>query len=265
MQEKTKKLKNFAVLGGLVVGFVVLAYLASNVDFPGARILDSLTYGAFRFGRTTSTEPVSLKLKDKQSGSTITLTVPKAYLTDKHTWSGGTHDSIEIQTSLPDLMPREANITLAGKVGTEEHEKSLRLFRNGLFLRLIGEKLIPEYEKNRYEHVLQFYKTRKSDVYGLEHYVKEVCEQLDNNRPAKEPPTCRINDHVFVVPIYSKAVRVQFRCTPIELNPIGGCIADTRYRDWHLKYIFRHTEIERWEEFDTAARTLLDRFLVQQN
>lgn len=209
-------------------------------------------------------DPVSLTLKDKRSGSTIKLTVPKAYLTDRRTWSGGAHHSIEIQTALPDLMPGQVNIAPVGIVGTKEYEDSLRLFKNGLFLSLIDVKLIAEYERNRYEHVLQFYKTRKSDAYGLEHYVKEVCEQSDNNRPINDPRLCRINEHVFLTPINSKAVQVHFRCTPLELNPIGGCSADTRYRDWHLKYIFRNTEIARWEEFDRAAHVLLDDFLAKQ-
>jgi hypothetical protein len=41
-----------------------------------------------------------------------------------------------------------------------------------------------------------------------------------------------------------------------------GCIAGTTYRGFRLSYVFRYSQLNRWSEFDSGVRQLLDRFVA---
>jgi len=54
-----------------------------------------------------------------------------------------------------------------------------------------------------------------------------------------------------------------FSCNPPWTGSGGGCQTRFLHRGTQVLLIFRRQELERWNEFVSAARVLVDRFLVQ--
>ncbi len=215
-------------------------------------------------GRTEDMTPVEIELVDERSGESLHFRIPKAYLTNKSNWVGGKHGRIKIETGLPELKPRPGNIWV--RRDDPDYDRKIGFFRNGLFINLDGRRPDPQYEKNVIKRYKHDYKIQPSLVHDLNYYKYIICSDIERKqgKPVKAEMRCREHtDEYFITPPESSLPWVAMTCTKLEVNSGGGCIVSSRYRDRKLEYIFRTSQLHRWREFDTAARKLLDQFLIE--
>jgi len=222
-------------------------------------------------GRTEDLTPVDLVLRSNHettNGHTLKFLIPKSYLTRKVNWLGGEQESIEIQTGLPDLLARPAIKSSRTKISESDYQSSQDYTDNGVYIRLerpsiskdhfnesdMEKKLYAFGSRSRYSRDYE----KQENVYGLEFYKAHFCHQI-----TKE---CRERiGQFFITPLDYDKHWLTFSCSRLELNPSGGCTVKTQYRRKRLTYIFRRTQLYRWQEFDAAVRRLLDNFLIEES
>ncbi len=262
---------------GWVIAALVFAALAVFNLWNSADLLRRAV-PTFNLSRTTEMTPIDISLSENINGRTNTLRmrIPKAYLTDPVNWSGGEQASLRIETGLPNLEPRAAIDTTTAYPGTPEFDARDKRTRQGINIVLnahvIGEGLV----KNQYQAIQSNFgqgKTGKyerlADKFGLEQYQQLVCGDkwiLPGGTIDTEGPRCRVRGaEIFIASPSAREAQVYYSCTHLEENPEGGCNAYVQFRNWQMNYIFRRSEISRWQEFDSAVRRLLSGFVVNEN
>jgi len=134
------------------------------------------------------------------------------------------------------------------------------------------------------KHYEKFYDRQSEAKNNLLYFKEIICSDLkkfsdehlnkilEDREEAiiKDNQVCYPWDHeYFIKPEDYNEIWVRFRCNRVKSNNRtkvqGGCTANTEYKNWTLKYIFRRNQLHRWKEFDTATRKLLDQFYVDSN
>ncbi len=88
-------------------------------------------------GVTNDMTPVEIILRSKHkstNGHMLTFSIPKAYLRKKRHWKGGEQEDLEIQTGLPDLLPRPAVKKNRKQPGEPGYEEAQIYADNGMYI-----------------------------------------------------------------------------------------------------------------------------------
>jgi hypothetical protein len=226
--------------------------------------------------RTDSTELVDVRLVSKnwpdRKAPWPQLRIPKAYLTDPGTWGGGDRERIVIETGLPDLKPRPANIYPTAASGTAEHAAQRSYWSNGIYLQLEPApegltSLSADYELGKDARSRGY--LEQPAIHGLrqvhrvrctaDYAVAERNSDVSLDKPCATDKPSR--EHFFLMEEDGRAL-IKMECTPPWANDVGGCSARFLHRGISVISVFRRTELERWPEFVDGTKRMLDGFVI---
>jgi hypothetical protein len=228
----------------------------------GRRMSEAILPG-MNSARTTSMEPADLLLRDPDDETELRLRIPKAYMTRAENWRGGAQQFIWIETALPQLQPAAAASSL----------------NNGVYITLQNERAdwagdsarerwLKTYSVDRHSGSYVAYELVNQDEFGLTFYKSLACrppEPAGANAVAEPQWQCHDSHREYYVSNEGDPV-VHISCHAENTSGAGlervGCQARTSFRGFTLSYVFRSTELSRWQEFDSAVRRLLGNFLV---
>ena len=271
-----KRLSSASLFG---IGFMVCALSAgrSLADAP-ASADDKVDRRVASQGTREEGRPIRFELVDERTNATLVLDIPAGYLSRDVRKASGRVERVVIETGLPDMKPRRALLHPRSAPDAPGYADEMAIWRNGAYVILRDREVSSAFPTNSYEYARKRLRRLPGDQAGLEGFRDYVCmgrQQIlaDPTRSAKlreqarqntEDPICWPFGHeiFFAPPGVPLDKWVRMYCNPVEDGPAGGCIADAIYRGKGLKYIFRRTELGRWQEFDRAVRALLDRFVV---
>ncbi len=242
--------------GGILIA-VVLGVAASVLLFALYVRFDVKEERAAR--KLAQDVEVELALVDPASGHALRFKIPEPYLTSAANRRGSAKRYIEMETGLPDMKPRPATFRIKAPKGTPEYEKLKERYNNGVFIWLHAKKLRKGYQQRMYEYLLQEYAELPSDIEGLQRFG-EKCPSKEKLPKLGQETRCYTGLTEYFISTEPRMVRL--RCSKAEYNKRGGCIAESDYQGRELIYIFRRTELARWQEFDDAVRGLLTRLQV---
>jgi hypothetical protein len=214
------------------------------------------------------TEAIEITLTDEVTKAPLRVRIPRSYLTNANTWRGGEQSLVAIDTRLPEMKPVTSDPPVLGEPGTPIYSSSLAEFNNGVDIKLdkahVGlkdarERILDHLtSRKRGAGALKTYNLTDDRYFGLQRY-KEVnctetlpisCSDTFNEEFLSKDPA---NPPVHIICRLEAAPQINFRQV---------CEAQTSYRDHSLSYVFRYSQLSRWQEFDAAVRGLLDGFVV---
>jgi hypothetical protein len=222
--------------------------------------------------RTTSMELVTVTLKNESYGPRKTdwpkLRIPQAYLTDPADRSGGERERVKIETGMPDLLPRPALPYPTAPAGTTERLAQERYRADGMVVNVGPARegvrnlngALPYFfgaSAERGGYVL------REPLYGLRRVYEVPCMRADQkDKPAANCDVDKpMSEHFFAFNEAGDLI-AEFSCNPPWTGPGGGCQTTFLHRGMQILLIFRRQELERWNEFVSAAKSLVGRFLV---
>lgn len=215
------------------------------------------------------TEAIDITLPDDVTKAPLRVRIPRSYLTNANAWRGGKQSLVAIDTRLPEMKPGDSDPPVLGEPGTPIYASSLAEFNNGVNIKLDKAHVAVKGARQRIlnrltsrtraaEGELTTFNLADDRYFGLQRYKEVNCtetlpiscsdtftEEFLSKDPAIPPVhiICRLED----------ASQVNYRQV---------CEAQTSYRDHSLSYVFRYSQLSRWQEFDTAVRGMLDGFVV---
>ncbi len=212
---------------------------------------------------------------DETSGSELILSVPKAYMV-RWPLARNPKGAIRIETRFPELEPAEATPRLVGEPGSSEYARSMEEIRNGVAIRIDNAYVDPtagahERQRERFSGNTRSsgnydaYELVDADAFGLLHYSTFFCQpsRLDGDQGGGRTAwNCR---ETYEDNYLNRDATVHIVCNVWNLPALAfkfECTAQTWYRGFQMTYVFRHSELERWQEFDSGVRRLLDSFVV---
>jgi hypothetical protein len=265
----------------LVVIVVAVAIGGFGIQRLFTRYVRTMTDAAlpgWSSARTTSMERVTVSLFDARTDTELTLSVPKAYMVRGENWSGGRQEIIRIETRLPDLLPAEATPQVVGERGSAEYGRSMTEFTNGIVMSLgnsysdpgrgTHERLRQRFSRNTRSGSHEAFELVDEDEF-LSHYREFSCQPSQTNGDAEADDanmTCREAFQDDYISRDETRPSAQVICPVWNLPSLTyrlGCTAYTSYRGFSLNYVFRYTELHRWQEFDSGVRQLLEKFAVE--
>ena len=243
-----------------IVGGSLWSWYKNYSDLKGN--MNLIIPGSLDMARTKNMEPVDIHLLDDRTGEGIHLRIPKAYMTKKRNWKGGEQtESLEIETRLSELLPAKALFRSGADEGTPEFEAGLKKTQNGMFI-IRPRTRIAAAEDRTYRNYKRKYLIQDEEMFGLEHFYEQACKTETDNT-GKETERCwDLNHEYFVAKHGDKKSWVFFDCNRPDMNPGSGCSVNRRYKVNSVQYIFRRSQLHRWQEFDAAVTKLLDQFYV---
>jgi hypothetical protein len=224
--------------------------------------------------RTKSNELVDITLTSKnwpdRKAPWPQLKIPKSYLTNRGTWSGGDQELLVIQTGLPDLKPRPANIFPTAPQGTSEHAAQRNYWSNGIYLQVEAApegltSLGTEYQLGKGARARGY--VEQPVMHGLRRVHQVPCAAdyavaQANSNPGLNKP-CLMDkpsrEHFSLMEDGERAL-IKMDCSPPWTNDTGGCRARFLHRGLSVVLIFRRAELERWQEFVDGTKRMLDGF-----
>lgn len=227
--------------------------------------------------RTTSMALVDVALRDTEPSAELKLTIPQAYMVRGRDRRGGTLESVRIETRLPELAPAPALPRIEGSPGSLAYAKSLEAFNNSLVLTLGNEVIEPNWETGitRENWLAMFsadansgravaFELVNEDYSGLWFYRELSCNSSDDaarDAPPAQARQCRDTYRQHYLSKDTERPTVHIDCDVAHLSTLTyrlGCVASTSYRGFRLTYVFRYSQLNRWSEFDSGIRQLLD-------
>ncbi len=203
---------------------------------------------------------VRFELRDKRSPEgTLRLAIPKAYLTNRANWKGGSPQIITVRARLQDLAPLALPPAIISEDGPPE-----RRLTGVLTIRIWSGKENTEFEQNHTRWLETKLSPGDADVKGLNHYQRVCYKEVrsPSGEVARQATFCAgwPHDH-FLRNSHEGKPFLTMSCVLEEANPKGGCKASTYHVGWSVDYFFPRKYVDHWEEVDRRVRTLLDRFV----
>jgi hypothetical protein len=224
--------------------------------------------------------PVDVTLRDSERRAELRLRIPQAYMVRGRDRSGGTLDSLNIETRLPDLAPASATPEVAGSPLSAEYERSFAELNNGIALYLSNDFVESDWtagtprsnwlnrlsaDRNSARAVA--FELANEDYSGLWFYRELSCPSSSDSAVRDTTRTqareCRDTYREHYLSKDEARPTVKIDCDVRHLPTLTyrlGCTAATTYRGFQITYVFRHSQLNRWSEFDTGIRQLLDGF-----
>jgi hypothetical protein len=273
MNAKPRKVSLPVAVLSTVVALVGVVLVLLYARWMSERILP----GANR-AHTTNMQPVDLLLLDVEKGGVLRLRVPKAYLTKASTWSGGKQRFISMETQLPALQPTPA-IPPPPLPDSPEYARWLAESNEGIYITLentyvsssasdIRERWLKSYAVDRNRGSPNAYELISDAPPGLVGYKALACSNLEYTATGSVAETewkCQDASREDYVSKEGDPT-VHFFCNMNGATGIWrarmGCQVDTTFHGLALRYIFRHSQLDRWQEFDSGVRRLLESFVV---
>lgn len=248
-----------------VVGGMILTWSKSFNELKGN--MNLIIPGSMDMARTKNMEPIDIHLLGAITGDGVHLRIPKSYMTNKRNWAGGEQtESVKIETRLPELQPAKALYRAKGDEGSAEYEAGLKKRQNGVFVTIkpgvIRDDTKRSFEDNNYRWYQRKYLLQTEEKFGLEHFYEQSCK-TETDQSGKESERCWfLIDEYFVAKHEDKKKWKFFWCSRPEMNPGAACRVNTRFRNIRLQYMFRRSQLHRWQEFDIGVTKLLDQFYI---
>jgi hypothetical protein len=234
---------------------------------------------------------IDWSVRGKRSQLRLQLAIPRAYVTR---YIVPTKDDrygfVRLETGLPDLQPRPATVSCWGKHG-EEREKCLVYRGNGMYINMANNRALGAHQpssdffrtKQNVKAYLGAPVKRKDDVHGLQHYVElkgggcvrrdlipndpTVREELKElARSTNDKYVCwPEGDEYFVSVGDGSSPDTVVKCKALfESSNFGSkCVGEINFSGWSIEFGFPGSELQRWREFETGARTLLANLSVK--
>jgi len=234
--------------------------------------------------RTTSLELVGITLRDAEPRAELQLMIPQAYLVRGQDRRGGALESLKIETRLPDLTPAPFRPEIVGSSGSLERTKSETVFNNSLSLWVGTEFVEPHWETGttRENWLARFsadansgravaFELVNEDYSGLWFYRELSCgssEDASGDTAPARARQCRDTYREHYLSRDAQRPTVKIDCDVAHLAILTyrlGCTAHTTYRGFRLSYVFRYSQLNRWSEFDSGIRQLLDGFVTNSS
>lgn len=229
-------------------------------------------------------ELVGVTLRDTEPRAELRLTIPQAYLVRGRDRRGGTLESFRIETRLPDLAPAPALPEIVGSPGSVERTKSETAFNDSLSLSVGNQFVEPNWEtgQTRENWLARFsadsnsgravvFELVNEDYSGLWFYRELSCGSSGDASGDTAPDQareCRDTYREHYLSRDAQRPTVKIDCDVAHLAILTyrlGCTAHTTYRGFRLSYGFRYSQLNRWSEFDSGIRQLLDGFVTNSS
>lgn len=215
-------------------------------------------------------------------GGTPVLRIPKGYLRVPGGFSEGQFIGVRLETLLPDLEPRPAQLSTASPLEHVEAQEVQRYNRNGLQLVLHNGISGSKRPWRPYDYVRSDADLISTNALGLERYRSpKAKEELADGGPSPRPQVKeyhdpvtnsqqtylvrpRSRDHFVSPPDVDPWILID--CIPCALYDADRCLCQGRsvHHGWLFEYSIYGSQLTRWREFDGAARTLIDRFAISR-
>lgn len=275
MTEKIRGLRHSVVAVSMIVVLILVILLL----WFGRRMSEAILPG-MNSARTTSMEPVALILRDSEDNQELRLRVPKAYLTKAQNWRGGSQRFIWIETALPALNPTPA-VSTPPRPDSPEYSRWLADSDGGIYIvienaysrlpaSVVRERWLKNYAVDRNSRANVAYELISDHEFGLAGYRSLACHP---RAPSTDQPVgeqewqCQKGDSEYYVSNEGDPP-VHIVCHLDGATGIWqarrGCQVYTSFGGFTLRYIFRRTQLSRWQEFDSGVRKLLESFLVSE-
>ncbi len=216
----------------------------------------------------TDTQAIEITLPDEVTRAPLRVRIPRSYLTNVDAWRGGEQSLVAIDTRLPEMKPETSDPPVLGEPGTPIYVSSLAKFNNGVDIKLdkahVGlkgtrERILERLtSRTRGAEVFTTYNLADDRYFGLQRYKEVNCTET-------LPISCSdtFNEEFLSKDLANPPVHIVCRLEDAsQINFRQTCEAQTSYRDHSLSYVFRYSQLSRWQEFDTAVRGMLDGFVV---
>jgi hypothetical protein len=215
----------------------------------------------------------------------LRLSIPREYIKEVYRDRTGEAEKIRgiknngieivrLEAWLPNLMPHPLVPIPEAERGTPEYERRLDALALRLPVRLDasgGINILGMRRSTVEAPMKRKWVYRVGDIAGLEHFRRMICGKLEPNEERKAkyvddsaPDGCRDSgmNEIYVSASSSGLDGAYISC----VREFGGmCEATVNYQEfWMLKYHFPKRKIQLWQDYDKAARRLVDQFLVRQ-
>jgi hypothetical protein len=210
--------------------------------------------------------PVDVELVN-QDQDVLHVRIPRSYLVRRSQWRGGRQDLVNLEARLPQMNAAPAIVAVTAGEGSEEYRRQRLQLANGVAITLFasrGDSQLARtswHELREHEQVgfhSNVYRRVEDDVPGLERYREFLCSE-------KRSEPCRPFGRDHLVNTDRDAPFVLIICDTNLVKDVGyraGCRAHSSFRRHQLGYTLRYDQLNRWKEFDSGVRRLLESFVV---
>jgi hypothetical protein len=224
-----------------------------------------IVFVAFMVSSCSLPDPVRFEFagSDEAGLSAFVMEIPRAYIKDIQGRHPDRFRFIELETGFPDFTPRPALPSTRAEQGTREYDVWKQAWATGLYIELYrGPASEPEAKLRWWDLKRRLYGDEFSTDFGLRAITWQTCGYRAQD-VKREHYECGTRTEYYLTKDSFGGQKINFICTPIERNPIGGCEATAAFRDRYVKYIFRRTELERWREIHSGLTKFLESLVIE--